>query len=458
MNFLTSKDDKKFLCQLCDKEFKLDQLEAHMRSDFHKNKENLLRGRKTQARAHQTDPEEILRHAEALQHAAQARNDGDAMDVDVPEAQDADVPAENAYMDWFPATKTWNFAFSIDNDFQGKSKEADLGYARLLWSINRVGDRIESKFYLSSSLRRWKANVHITELVKIDNCVIHHHSMFQTVLLSFQHSMLTLILVKTHELDADHREIALSSVPFQHHRFCFTGVLSLIEPMDTEVDEDNVDLGRNNAGDPKKMGRPPVDRQQLGNLTNRVILGWITENYGKALTWNVFASLFGLLKSDFFDLDDLAPSVYLLRQAEPLFVPETQQKTITLSSNRKVWYFDPEDICRLFLSSEDLARDLVQKPKEGDVVDECACGTGFRRYYEEKLKRDPRQEMLLLLLLLFADGYRQMTCRGKQIYGLEIAIANANPEVRSCKAKSENGFSTDVMPRRFLKSEVQDTC
>lgn len=216
-------------------------------------------------------------------------------------------------------------------------------------------------------------------------------------------------------------------VQFDAGTYTFHGAINIMEITDTSIPNEGED---NEEVLSHKAGRPREDRQHLGNLTNRAMLAWTHQNYGKQLTWSLVQSLIGILKSELFDSTDLARSIYLLRQAEPLFVPETDQKELELTSGRTIHYYEPEVICQLFLANPDLSANLVQEPVESDTVDQCASGEGFKRYYDHQTKIDPEHRMLLVLPGLFIDAYRQMTCRGKQVHGIEMFIANADPQAR----------------------------
>lgn len=222
-------------------------------------------------------------------------------------------------------------------------------------------------------------------------------------------------------------DIELVNVPARTGRFSVLGGLVLkgipIDIVEPDTSEPQIDK--------PKIGRPKECRKRMGNFTNRLLLGFANEHYGRRFSWAMMEKLIHILKSPVFEKEDVADSLYLLRQLEPVFLPEAKMASIKFSSGRTAHYFPLEEIANMILDSEELANGLIQTWNDSEMMGGVVDAIGFRVYQDYKKLIDPSNSSILFLFGLFADEYRQKACRGRMVTGVEFFVCNTAKHVRA---------------------------
>lgn len=107
---------------------------------------------------------------------------------------------------------------------------------------------------------------------------------------------------------------------------------------------------------------------------------------------------------------------------------------LDLPDGRRMPYFDPVKIIEIAVSSPSLTKDWKRTVKtDGPTLSHPLTSDGAAKYDKHRrnmLTQNPERPLELLLFSMFADGYRQKTCRGQGAVGAELILENLAPAVR----------------------------
>eukprot|EP01116_Phalansterium_solitarium_P012886 TRINITY_DN2958_c2_g1_i1.p1 TRINITY_DN2958_c2_g1~~TRINITY_DN2958_c2_g1_i1.p1 ORF type:complete len:996 (+),score=174.59 TRINITY_DN2958_c2_g1_i1:36-2990(+) len=193
---------------------------------------------------------------------------------------------------------------------------------------------------------------------------------------------------------------------------------------DSSPDGDNSDDDDDDDDDPlvRRRGRPS-EWEKYVSAESRLVRA-VVQRY-PSVPDKFVDELLKILHAPGFQLDRLAPSLYLLQRVQGAEMPDvpTLEATLTTLDGAKVFYHRPLDIMKHLLTTANPS-DLHWRYEFNDGTISAAWNSDLWRDAERHFDGYLRSGLKLLLLTMFEDAYRQHSKRRAKLTGLYVGAAN----------------------------------
>jgi len=197
------------------------------------------------------------------------------------------------------------------------------------------------------------------------------------------------------------------------------------------------------APEPERQRAPGGGRKPktFNTTAARLLATFYQENKGRCLSSAMMQNILNLLRTAHITPDEVPPTVYYLEESGKLFLPKKEPTKINLTSG-EVYYYPPEDIISEILRSQKDTLGWKYHYDSNDKLHPCSS-LGWLEY-ENEFREKFTNNLLLLLVHLFADEYTKK--KGSQLKTNAIVISVTNVSTENLYSRELKWLIADLPP------------